>query len=125
MVNDIIPIRGTETQGQITGSGVTSVSVTGQASRAIIIGSGTNTITISGKLSVDAQGDIWLDIDWTEEWWTTSSWTFYPPDDPPFTISQPTHTDVNSLRFIALDGAVVQRPGGWTWVLYLYNLFND
>ncbi|MFC1568745.1 hypothetical protein ACFL4L_00795 [bacterium] len=125
IVNGMIPFIGTQEQGHLTGSGLTNVTVTGQASGATIIGFGTNTIDISGKLAVDYQGDFWLEIGWTEEWWTTSSWTFYPPDDPPFTISQPTHTDVNQLRFVALNNAVVQRPGGYKWVLHLYSLFPE
>ncbi len=126
VVNEVIPIYGDKFElGRVTGNGVTNVTVTGQANVAPFFGFGTNTISISGELTVDYQGDFWLEISWTEEWWTTSSWTFFPPEDPPYTISQPTHTDVNSLRFVALNGAVVQRPGGYTWTLNLYNLFND
>ncbi|NQT25292.1 hypothetical protein HQ585_08055 [candidate division KSB1 bacterium] len=127
IVNGIIPFIGTEEFGHLTGHGVSDVTVTGQAGGASIIGFGTNTITLSGELTNDYQGDFWLDIEWIEECWTTSSWTFYPPDpdDPPFTISQPIHTDVIPLNFPALNGAVIHRFNAYTWILNLYNLFPE
>lgn len=127
IVNGIIPIIGDKLKSsRFAGNGTSNVIVTGHAADGtVIIGSGMNTITLEGELKADYQGDFWLEVEWTENWWTTSSWTFFPPDAPPFTISQPPHTDNYPLKFPAISGSPVQLPYGYTWFLNLYNLFND
>jgi len=111
--------------GQITGNGKADIDVTGQADDCTISGYGTNSITIGGELTVDSLGNYFLDVNWTVTWWTTSSITTYCPDDPPFTYSQPSHTDDNFLRFPVYDGSEVQRPNGFAWTLHLYDLYSD
>ncbi len=110
---------------QLMGNGEAEIDVTGQGGDCTIYGDGTNRITIGGTLTNDYQGDFWLDVDWTEEWWSTCSIMLSCPDAPPIALPEPQHTDVNQLRFVALNGAVVQRPNGYMWILNLYSLFPD
>lgn len=127
IVNGIIPIVSDRLESsRIAGYGINNVNVTGQAADGTsIIGFGMNTVNLGGELSTDSQGDFWLEVDWTENWWTTSSWTFFPPDAPPFTISQPPHTDNFLLKFPTISGSHIQLPNGNTWFLNLYSLFAD
>jgi len=123
----IIPIVGDKSEyNRFTGNGINNVFVSGQAADGTtIIGSGTNTITLEGEITGDSQEGFWLGVEWTENWWSASSWTFFPPDAPPFTIAQPPHTEVYPLKFPAISGSHVQLPNGYTWFLNLYHLFED
>ncbi len=125
-IKGIVPFSGSpSTLGQFAGDGEANIVVTGHPGDCVTTGYGTNTISLDGEVTADIQGYIWLDVNWTEAWWTTSSITTTCPDDPPVTYSQPQHTDENFLRFLAVNNAVVGRPNGFTWTLHLYSLFPE
>jgi hypothetical protein len=127
IVDGIIPITGDKLAlNRFAGNGTNNVIVTGLAADGTtIIGSGTNTITLGGEISEDSHGHFWLKVEWEENWWAASSWTFIPPDAPPYTLSQPPHTEDYTLQFRARSGSRVQLPHGYNWILILYNLFNE
>jgi hypothetical protein len=123
----IIPFASDQLESsRIAGYGTNNIFVSGRAADGTtIIGSGLNTVSMEGELSVDDQDDFYLVIKWTENWWVTSSWTFIPPDAPPFTIPQPPHTEVYPLIFPTISGSPLELGGGYTWFLNLYTLFKD
>jgi hypothetical protein len=127
IVDGIIPIASDQLESsRIAGNGTNNVVVTGMAADGtVIVGNGVNTVSLTGELSVDDQDDFWLVVDWTENWWVTSSWTFIPPDAPPYTIHQPPHTEYYPIIFPTISGSQVELGGGYNWLLNLYTLFKD
>jgi len=105
----------------VTGEGTLTQKIYSQTD-CLVTGSGSNQVVMDGKVTADNQGYLWLEIDWTENWNTTNSWTMTCPDGPPVTGSEPPWTEKFHLRFLAVEGYQIMQPGPYKWTLHLFSM---
>jgi len=66
----------------VTGDGTLTQKIYSQTD-CLVTGYGSNQVLMDGKVTSDDQGYLWLEVDWTENWNTTNSWTMTCPDGGP------------------------------------------
>lgn len=105
----------------VTGEGTLAQKIYAQTEDCLVTGSGTNQVTMDGKVTADNQGYLWLEVNWTENWNITNSWTMSCPDGS-VTRSEPPYTLKFPLRFLAVEGYQIVQPGQYVWTLHLFNM---
>ena len=105
----------------VTGEGRLTQKIYSQTD-CLLTGSGSNQVVMDGKVTADNQGYLWLEVDWTENWNITNSWTLTCPDGEPLTGSEPSWTEKFPLRFLAVEGYQIMQPGQYVWTLHLFSM---
>lgn len=105
----------------VTGEGILTQKIYSQTD-CLLTGSGSNQVVMDGKVTADNQGYLWLEVDWTENWDITNSWTLTCPDEEPVTGSEPPWTEKFPLRFLIDEGYQIMQPGQYVWTLHLFSM---
>jgi hypothetical protein len=110
----------------VYGGGTTYDAISGTANDCTITGSGENRVILSGTFNGEELGSESAQINFKEDWYTSSILTLICPKHDPSSGSIPSTHNSFSIDFPLQDGYVEEQPfigqggtGTYTWTLHI------